>query len=149
MYVNDATHIAFVRMNNPINNFSVKQGCSHCLLGIDQYGILTSLISHSKTHYEPPHEKSNNLHMRNQRCRSASQFADQLINAFVFATRIVQLLFFLNLKFPASSHLLCLYSSICVRPVQKPHYWFSHDAALLCLTHGHNPAPVGFKPRNF
>ena len=30
----------------------------------------------------------------------------KLISAFVFATRIVQFLFFLNLKFQASSHLL-------------------------------------------
>ena len=32
----------------------------------------------------------------------------KLINIFVFTTRIVQFLFFLNPKFPASSHLLCL-----------------------------------------
>ena len=31
--------------------------------------------------------------------------------AFVFATRIVKFLYFLNQKFPVSSHLLCLYSS--------------------------------------
>ena len=53
--------------------------------------------------------------------------AAKLISAFVFATRIVQLLYFLNLKFPASSNLLCLYSLVCVRSVQKPHCWFSHD----------------------
>ena len=46
-----------------------------------------------------------------------------------FATRTVQLLFFL--KFPASSHLLCLSSLVCVGPVQTPHYWFSHAAALI------------------
>ena len=28
-------------------------------------------------------------------------------------------------KFPASSNLLCLYRSVCVRPVRKPHCWFS------------------------
>ena len=44
----------------------------------------------------------------------------KLISAFVFATWIVQCLYFLNLKFPISSHLLCLYSSVCVRPGQKP-----------------------------
>ena len=34
-------------------------------------------------------------------------------------------------KFPASSHLLCFFSSVCVRPVRKPHCscWLSHDAA--------------------
>ena len=44
----------------------------------------------------------------------------KLISAFVFATRIVQSLFFLNLKFQASSHLLWLYSLVCVGPGQKP-----------------------------
>ena len=28
-----------------------------------------------------------------------------------------------------SSHLLCLYSLVCVGPVQKPHCWFSHEVA--------------------
>ena len=57
----------------------------------------------------------------------------KLISAFVFATLIVQFLYFQNLKFPVSSHLLCLYNLVCVRPVQKPHCWFSHDAAQLFL----------------
>ena len=55
----------------------------------------------------------------------------KLISAFVFATRIVQFLYFLNSKFPASSHLLCLYSSVCVEPVWKPHCWFSHEVAQM------------------
>ena len=40
----------------------------------------------------------------------------KLISAFVFTTRIVQFLFFLNPKFQASSPLLCLYSLVCVKP---------------------------------
>ena len=44
----------------------------------------------------------------------------KLISVFVFATRIVQSLYFLNPKFQASSHLLWLYSLVCVRPGQKP-----------------------------
>ena len=52
--------------------------------------------------------------------------ADQL---FVFATGIVQFLFFLNPKFQASSSFLCLYRPVCVGPVRKPHCWFSHEAA--------------------
>ena len=44
----------------------------------------------------------------------------KLISAFVFATRIVQSLFFLNPKFQASSHLLWLYSPVCVGPGRKP-----------------------------
>ena len=41
----------------------------------------------------------------------------QISFAFDFATQIVQFLYFLNPKVPASSHLLCLYSSVCVGPV--------------------------------
>ena len=44
----------------------------------------------------------------------------KLISAFVFATRIVQSLFFLDPKFQASSHFLWLYSLVCVRPGRKP-----------------------------
>ena len=53
----------------------------------------------------------------------------KLISVFVFATRIVHFLFFLNPKFQASSLLLKLYRPVCVRPVRKPHCWFSHEAA--------------------
>ena len=56
-------------------------------------------------------------------------YTAKLISAFVFATRIVQFLYFLNPKFQASSSFLCLYRSVCVRPVQKPHCLFSHEAA--------------------
>ena len=57
----------------------------------------------------------------------------KLISAFVFATGIAQFLLSLNLNFPASSHLQCLYSSVCVGPVRKPHCWFSHEVAhMLC-----------------
>ena len=76
--------------------------------------------------YEPPREKTNNLHKRKQRHRTA-----KLISAFVFATRIVHFLVFLNPKFQASSLLLWLCSLICVRPVRKPHCWFSHKVALI------------------
>ena len=55
----------------------------------------------------------------------------KLINAFVFATRIVQFLFYLNLKFPASSHLLWLYSPVCVGPGRNPEDRFSHNEAHL------------------
>ena len=53
----------------------------------------------------------------------------QLISAFVFATRIVQFLFYLNPKFQASSSFLCLYRPVCVGPVRKPYCWFPHEAA--------------------
>ena len=58
----------------------------------------------------------------------------KLISAFVFATRIVdtgivQFLVYENRKFQASSSFLCLYRPVCVGPVWKSHYWFSHEAA--------------------
>ena len=75
--------------------------------------------------------------------REAISFAvtAKLISAFVFATRIVQFLFYLNLKFQASSSFLCLCSSVCVGPVQKPHCWFSNEAAHLSV------ASLKFKER--
>ena len=44
----------------------------------------------------------------------------KLISTFVFATQIVKSLYFLNTKFQASSHLLWLYSPVCVGPSRKP-----------------------------
>ena len=34
-------------------------------------------------------------------------------------------------KYQASSLLLQQYRPVCVRPVRKPHCWFSHEAAYL------------------
>ena len=65
--------------------------------------------------YEPRREKTSFLHMQKQRRRSASQ-----ISAFVFATGIVQSLYYLNPKFQASSHLLWLHRPVCVGPGRKP-----------------------------
>ena len=61
--------------------------------------------------------------------KDADQLTAKLISAFVFATRIVQFLFYLNPKFQASSSFLCLYRPVYVGPVRKPHCWFSHEAA--------------------
>ena len=44
----------------------------------------------------------------------------KLISAFVFATRIVQSLYFLYLKFQASIYFLWLHSPVCVGPGRKP-----------------------------
>ena len=44
----------------------------------------------------------------------------KLISAFVFATQIVQSLYFLNPNFHASSHFLWLPSPVCVGPGRKP-----------------------------
>ena len=56
--------------------------------------------------YEPQHGKTNNLHRRKQRRRSAFAVTAKLLSAFVFATPIVQFFYYLNLKFPASNHLM-------------------------------------------
>ena len=66
-------------------------------------------------------------------CKNKYAVTAKTISAFVFATRIVQFLYFLKPKFPAPNYLLCLYSLVCVRPVLKPHCWFSHEAAQIVV----------------
>ena len=51
--------------------------------------------------------------------KDVDQLTAQLISAFVFATWIVQFLFFLNPKFQASSLLQLLYRPVCVGSGQK------------------------------
>ena len=52
--------------------------------------------------------------------RGNREVTAKLISAFVFAIRILQFLYYLNPKFQASTHLLWLYSPVCVRPGRKP-----------------------------
>ena len=54
------------------------------------------------------------------RAQMSCTVTTHLISAFVFATRIVQFLYFLNLKFQASSHHQWLYSPVCMGPGRKP-----------------------------
>ena len=78
------------------------------------------------------HEKSNISSMQKQKVQISFAVIGKLISTFVFTTEIVQFLYFLyflNPKFQASSHLLCLCSLECVRPVLEPHWCFSHDKA--------------------
>ena len=56
--------------------------------------------------YEPPREKTNNLHNVKTKTQISLAVTAKLISAFVFATRIVHFLFYLNPKFQASSLLL-------------------------------------------
>ena len=58
-----------------------------------------------------------------------------MISAFVFATWIVQSLYFLNPKFQASTHRLWLYRSVCARPSRKPRRPISQNEAHI------RPAP--------
>ena len=55
----------------------------------------------------------------------------KLISAFVFATPIVQFLFFLYPKFQASSLLQYLHIPVCVRHGRNPEARFSHVAAQI------------------
>ena len=72
-------------------------------------------------------------------CIGESKDADQLRGnreadqrlCFLYTDSTIPLLS--NLKFQASSHLLKLYSLVCVGPGRKPERWFSHDEAHLCL----------------
>ena len=59
-------------------------------------------------------------------CICENKGTDQLRS---FATRIVHFLFFINLKFQASSLLLLLHRPVCVGPVRKPCCLFSHETA--------------------
>ena len=72
-------------------------------------------------HFEPPHGKTNNLHRRKTKAQISFAVTAKLISAFVFATRIVQFLFYLNPKFQASSSFLCLYRPVCVGPMFGNH----------------------------
>ena len=67
-------------------------------------------------------------------CICENKDADQLrgnreADQRLFATRIVQSLYFLNPKFQASSHLLWLYSPVCVGPEDR----FSHNEAHMYI----------------
>ena len=59
-------------------------------------------------------------------CICENKDADQLcrnreaVQLFVFPTKLEQSLYFLNPKFQASSHILWLYSPVCVGPGRKP-----------------------------
>ena len=76
---------------------------------------------------EPPQVKSNNQHRRKQKAQISFAVTAKLFNAFVFATRIVHFLYFLNPKFPASNHLRL----VSVRPGRKPNCCFSHAQAQI------------------
>ena len=64
--------------------------------------------------------KTRFLHMRKAKTQISFAVTAKLISAFVFATPIVQSLYFLNPKFQASSHLLWLYMLVCVGTGGKP-----------------------------
>ena len=69
-------------------------------------------------------------------CICENKNADQLrslISAFVFTTRIVQSLFFINPEFQVSSHLLWLCSLVCVGSGRKPRRPVFSQRGSYCL----------------
>ena len=97
---------------------SVPRPITACIISIGHYLNYFPLMSfifkygpHNICLHEPPHEKTNNLHYVKTKMQISFAVTAKLISAFAFTIRIVQFLFFLNLRFLASSHVLCLYSS--------------------------------------
>ena len=80
------------------------KGANQCVMAA-RLKSRTAMISKVGLLYEPRHEKAGLLPMRKSKAQ-ISFVVTKLISAFVFATRIVQFLFFLNPKFQASSLLL-------------------------------------------
>ena len=71
----------------------------------------------------------------------------KLISAFVFATWIVQFLFYLNPKFQASGYLLWLYSPVCVGPGRKPRRPVFSERGSFCNCYIDSVQPSGFQTR--
>ena len=91
-------------------------------VGLGPHLISTPLLSTcSLSIIEPRYEKTGFQHNYvKTKTQISFMVTAKLISAFVFATRIVQSLYCLNTKFQASSHLLWLYSPVCVKPGRKP-----------------------------
>ena len=89
-----------------------------CLPIVSQRG--TTRLQCKRAQMSRDVRKPDFLHLRKQKTQISFAVTAKLISAFVFATRIVQSLCFLNPKFEDSCHLLWLYSPVCVGPGQKP-----------------------------
>ena len=85
--------------------------------GLLQSGVFAHTLV-SRVTFEPSHEKTGFFMCKKQRRRSPAgcTVTSQLISANVFATQIVQSLYFVNPKFQGSGHFLCPYSQVCVGP---------------------------------
>ena len=70
--------------------------------------------------FEPRREKTSFLHICENKDADQLRGNREADQRLCFRSRIVQSLFFLNPKFPASSHLLWLYSPVCVGPGRNP-----------------------------
>ena len=86
-----------------IINFRALAILCYCFSKVHLFRIFFFIM---KFKVEPHHEKTGLLAMRKTKAQISFAVTAKLISAFVFATRVVQFLFFLNPKFQASSHLL-------------------------------------------
>ena len=93
------------------------------------YGQGPQFYYHNDPKFEPRREKTGFLHMLKTKLQISFAVTAKLISAFVFAIQILQSLYFLNLKFQASNHLMWLYSLVCVGPGRNPEDQFSHNEA--------------------
>ena len=82
--------------------------CTHCI------AVLLIMVS------EPRYEKTVFFAYAKTKTQISFAVTAKLISAFVFTTRIEQSLYFLYTKFQTSSHLVWLYSPVCVGPGRKP-----------------------------
>ena len=69
---------------------------------------------------EPRHKKTDFCAYAKAKTQISFAVTAKLISVFVFATWILQSLYFLNPKFQVSSDLVWLYSPVCVGPGRKP-----------------------------
>ena len=76
-----------------------------------------------------------------------SRQADQRL--FRYTDSTLPCLFKSKIKFQASCHFLCLYSSVCVRPVGRPHCCFSHEAAQILHSEMLREQFANLLPHNF
>ena len=81
---------------------------------------ITHISEKSLLLYEPRCEKTGFFAYAKTKTPISFAVSAKLISALVFATRIVQSIYLLNPKFQCSSHLLWLYSPVCVGPGRKP-----------------------------
>ena len=107
---------------NPDTKTGNIESCFNHRLGMVSYELLGTLTYLIRIVRKPTF-----CIYANKKTQISFEVTAKLISAFVFATQIVQSLYFINQNFQA---FLWLYSLICVEPGRKPERLFSHDAAL-------------------
>ena len=86
---------------------------------------------------EPHHKKTNNLHMQNQRRRSALQL---LCLCFRYRDSTILQLSIKILNLQSLGIFSAWTARFCVGPVRKPHCWLSHKVAQICSNIMHTSA---------